>query len=278
MRTTVRLFFVLLTVLVLILPAPAADLAKIDRTLAKEPAYQKTPQYCLLVFGHEARTRIWLVRDGDHLYIDRNGNGDLTEPQERVHFSQSYPAGVPQYHDHREARVAELRDGQLKHTDLRVTQYRVRRDFIPQSPDEEALKAAVANDPEAVVYNLSLSVEVRPKPGDKVQIVGRILQYAGTDANGYLRFADRPQDAPIIHFGGPLQMGLLCKQVLPRGDKPGDLMTMIGTPGMGNGTFTSIAYGGLIADDVHPVAELEFAPKTSNQEPIRARVVLKHRC
>jgi hypothetical protein len=62
----------------------ATDLTKIDRTLAKEPAYKGKPKYCLLVFGPEAKTRAWLVRDGDLIYLDRNGNGDLTEPGEKV--------------------------------------------------------------------------------------------------------------------------------------------------------------------------------------------------
>src|SRR5262249_4307689 len=42
------------------------------------------PRYCLLVFGPEAKTRVWLVLDGDVLYVDRNGNGDLTEAGERM--------------------------------------------------------------------------------------------------------------------------------------------------------------------------------------------------
>ena len=31
--------------------AQAVDLTKIDRTIAKEPAYKNKPRYCLLVFG-----------------------------------------------------------------------------------------------------------------------------------------------------------------------------------------------------------------------------------
>jgi WD40 repeat protein len=66
-------------VLLLAPPAQAQDLAKIERKIAKEPAYQtKTPKYCLLVFGLDAKTRVWLVQDGDTLYVDRNGSGDLT--------------------------------------------------------------------------------------------------------------------------------------------------------------------------------------------------------
>src|SRR5262249_9660162 len=56
----------------------------IDRAIVKEPAYKGKPKYCLLVLGPEAKTRAWLVLDGDLVYIDRNGNGDLTEPDEKV--------------------------------------------------------------------------------------------------------------------------------------------------------------------------------------------------
>jgi len=65
-------------------PVAATDLTKIDRTIVKEPAYKGKPAYCLLVFGPEAKTRAWVVMDGDLIYIDRNGNGDLTEPGKQV--------------------------------------------------------------------------------------------------------------------------------------------------------------------------------------------------
>jgi hypothetical protein len=62
-----------------------ADLTNVDRTIAKEPTYHtSSPRYCMLVFGPEAKTRAWLVLDGDILYLDRNGNGDLTEDGERL--------------------------------------------------------------------------------------------------------------------------------------------------------------------------------------------------
>src|ERR1700730_3033080 len=65
-------------------PLSAADLTQIDRKIAKEPAYKSKPKYSLLAFGPEAQTRIWLVLDGDTLYVDRNGTGDLTEEEEKV--------------------------------------------------------------------------------------------------------------------------------------------------------------------------------------------------
>src|SRR5215831_15666476 len=85
-----------------------ADLTKIDRTIAKEPVYQNKPNYCLLVFGPDAKTRVWLVIDGDILYVDRNGNGDLTDKGERTALMAP------------EGEITEPDRG-TKHTALRVT-------------------------------------------------------------------------------------------------------------------------------------------------------------
>ena len=86
--------------------APAADvpdLAKLDRTLKKEPAYVcKKPLYGLAVFGPKAEKRVWLVLDKskpdatayDVLHIDRNADGDLTGPGERVKAAEGeFPLG-----------------------------------------------------------------------------------------------------------------------------------------------------------------------------------------
>src|SRR5262245_58107461 len=71
-----------------------ADPTKPDRTIAREPAYQsRSPRYCLLVFGSEQPTRVWLVGDGDRLFVDRNGNGDLTDVNECVRARGSAASG-----------------------------------------------------------------------------------------------------------------------------------------------------------------------------------------
>jgi hypothetical protein len=77
--------FLTFGVALLLLVTPAAltaDLAKIDRTIRKEPAYHSKPKYFLLAFGPEAKKRVWVVLDGEDFYVDRNGNGDLTETGE----------------------------------------------------------------------------------------------------------------------------------------------------------------------------------------------------
>ncbi len=79
-----RNFWPAVLVLLLATPAWAADLAKIDRKIGKEPKYEGKPQYALLVFGPEAECRLWLVFDGGTVYLDKNANGDLTEPGEKL--------------------------------------------------------------------------------------------------------------------------------------------------------------------------------------------------
>src|SRR5688572_29696369 len=67
----------------LALPAGAVDLASVERKITKEPTYSGKPVYCLLALGADAKTRVWIVRDGDTVYVDKNGNGDLTEEGEK---------------------------------------------------------------------------------------------------------------------------------------------------------------------------------------------------
>lgn len=67
------------------------DLSKVECPIRKEPAYQsKTPKYCRIVFGPQAKNLVWVVVDGDHLFVDRNGNGDLTDDGEIVERKGGY--------------------------------------------------------------------------------------------------------------------------------------------------------------------------------------------
>src|SRR5262249_53662541 len=57
----------------------AGDLARIDRTITKEPAYKGRPLYCLVALGPGAKDRVWLVLDGETLHVDAKGSGDITQ-------------------------------------------------------------------------------------------------------------------------------------------------------------------------------------------------------
>jgi hypothetical protein len=93
------LFLITLSALPFCSPARAVDYSQVDGTLAKEPTYQSTPRYALLLFGKEAELRVWMVLDGGMVYIDRNADGDLTAKDERF------------------ARMEECRDVEIKDPD-----------------------------------------------------------------------------------------------------------------------------------------------------------------
>ncbi len=180
--------------------------------------------------------------------------------------------------EERQAQVESISDGPFRHVNLRVQQMRLRPDFSPRDESEQQLRAMMRDHPAALTCDVSVEVDLRRLPGAKLELSGRLRQTAGVDAQGWLRFADKPQNAPVIHFGGALHMALLVKHSLVSGEKPGDLMTMLGTPGSGPGTFASIPFSGLISNRTHPAAQIEFRAQDGRSEPIKALTVLTHRC
>src|SRR5438094_548806 len=190
-------------VLICVGAASAADLARVDRTIMKEPAYQAKPKYCLLVFGPEAKHRVWLVLDGDTLYVDKNGNGDLTEEGERIKVPTFQPSTHPAHALQRSIEVGDITVGGLTHTDLAVTQIEYRRkvdtsgNLGSQTPQEwqEYLDSIWRQVPDGIVYMVSLNLD--PKCyGLFAGLKGHhVLHFSWTDQNGHLAFAGRPQDA-----------------------------------------------------------------------------------
>lgn len=248
-------------------PAVAADLSKIDRTIAKEPSYQtKQMAYCLLVFGPEAKARVWLVQDGETLYVDRNGNGDLTEADERVSLKEK----AEQY---RWFEAGDIKDGPLTHTGLSVTQSRVTEEQVANPKEFARVKARSA---EAWTWSVTSTAE---RPADDTRPLPRKISYvANGDGLGFLLFGKTPQDAPVVHLNGPWSLGLQdWKQRLIAGRKS-QLQIGVGTPGIGPGTFSFVRYSGTIPPDAYPAADITFPPKTPAGTPTVKQYTLTDRC
>lgn len=245
----------------------AADLSKIERTIRKEPAYQsKTPRYCLLVFGPEANTRIWLVLDGKTLYVDRNGNGDLTEDGEKVIAKKGLEIVQQDKFE-----VDEIRDGIWTHKNLVLSVHKA--DHLPVKYPH--VKQTIARLPEGRSCSLLVDVEL---PGWKGKgDGGRTQQVAQVDAHGILSFAEKPQDAPIIHFGGPWQ--IQCHRPIPlRVGREDDLFLSLGTPGLGEGTTAHLLYDGTVPENVFPRVEITYPPAKAGEPPLKRLYELKERC
>ena len=242
----------------------AADLDRMERVLVKEPAYQsKAPKYALLVFGPEAKTRVWLVLDGKTLYVDRNGNGDLTEDGEKVSGKKEGQASLEQavY----TFAVGELRDGERRHRNVTL--------IVIGLSSESKTKTAVDNNAPSLSFRIRMEVEI---PGfEGVTKDGCVLQLAGS--SGSLQFADRPQEAPILHFAGPLKV-IVDSQATFRVNREMELYLALGTPGRGTGTFVYTAYEGAVPPDVYPRAEIAFPAQKPGEQPVKAIFELKGRC
>jgi hypothetical protein len=232
--------------------AGAADLTKVDRTIKKEPAYQAKPKYCLLAFGPDAKHRVWLVVDGDTLYVDRNANGDLTEAGERI----KAPAFVPSTHPLLRERSIEAGDisvGGLTHTGLVVSQAEYER---------------------GVVYGMSVNLDPKcyglfPDTNDQ-----RVKHHSGIDGQGQLAFGDSPQNAPVVHFGGPLTLSVRPDEKFRRGTDHGEVSFWLGTAGLGPGTFAT-TYHDLLPKDRRPQVEIRFPSKEPGQLPVTWKYVLR---
>lgn len=190
-------------------PVRGADLAAIDRTIGKEPAYQDKPRYCLLVFGAEAKTRVWIVEEGRTLYVDRNANGDLTDDGPALPAGRSRTGGYEYLLDEIRPVAGPMQTG-----------FRLARWNYGEKEDSYGLSVHVHND--------------TPSTGSaktplQVQDEG-IKMYAGWFGT---LWADSPANASILHFGGSLEPRLLRNKDFFINAGVGRLSVCFMTPGHG---------------------------------------------
>jgi hypothetical protein len=193
--------------------ADLPDLGKLDRKIAKEPAYTcKKPLYGLLVFGPKAEERVWLVLDKSKadaasyavLYLDRNADGDLTVPDKRLTSKSADQGGqqstvftLPQFRDPATGAM---------HSEFRVQ--------------------VTGQDAPTVMVSLKWQAKQRlgggypPDPGE------------------YMKLAPRPASAPVVWFqgDGPFRFQGWCSGKLQIGAAD-DFKVFLGQIGSGASTF-----------------------------------------
>jgi hypothetical protein len=229
------------------------DLNKIDRSIAREPAYRNRPKYCLLVFGAEAKYRVWLVLDGDTLYADLNGNGDLTEKDKRLD---------------------------------------------PEKPDSGS-PGVTLTEPDGTTHTF---LRVAPQK-DGGRMVSLMTERKYLQRSGSVRFADRPREAPILHFNAPVSICIssavshegrgwndppaaggrvrlpLGKDFPVPGDRRQQLVTLsavMGTPGLGEGAFVTYKARDIQGqNDPRVTVEATFPHRDAGGEPIAVKGFLE---
>ena len=219
-------------------------LSDIPRKIVKEPKYTTEPKYVLLVMGAKAEARVWVVEDGETLYVDKNGNGDLTDDGPPVKptnvrklgsLTSDYPRGDFDY----VLEDIKVSDGS-RHTNFKIVCW----DY--------------AADQKGHGIYLTLN--------DKIPM------YAGWAPF----WSESPEKASIIHFGGSLEPKQLRYTDFTIDSTPRRLSITFLTPGRGKGAGASLSIDALPAGVV-PVVEIDW-PVAPGAKPLHTSQPLKERC
>ena len=258
-------------ILVMFAPAlagePAAiDLAQIDRSIVKEPPYVGRPHYALIVVGPRAEHRSWLVMDGDEtLYFDRNGNGDLTDPEDRIRLDAEATGKMHMAEESTLSGMNAFDLGKVMGVSLRFDYWVRKRGFVPADERLRKFKQErEANDWEnGTLWRLAAK---------------------GSHAQNPVLLAARPADAQILHLDGPLTFALKWGelQALQPWPKTTVFDVHIGTSALPPKNYNYRMFAPLtefeIPRKVHPRAKFEFPPKSPGSAPVVSMVELDLRC
>lgn len=244
---TPRLLPGLLLALCLVTHSTAADRSlpsksvwdQVDRTITKEPTYSAKPRYALLVLGENAESRMWMVEDDRVLYLDQNGNGDLTDDGPPLTPSNERSLGDGGWEF--EYVLAELNvPNGAKHKDFRLRRWKY-------GDSSES-------------YGLSLTLN------------GTIPMYAGWQAF----WSSSAKRARLIHFGGQLEPHLLRQRVFTHGPNTTRLSIAFVSPGAGIGADSRLSTEA-IPENVVPEVLIDW-PVPDGAAPIQTSHRLLNRC
>jgi hypothetical protein len=237
------LLFLALSAVAFCPSAKAVDYAKVDRTLSKEPAYKNAPKYALLLFGKEAKLRVWVVLDGETLYLDRRADGDLTAKEARF------------------ARLGDCRDVEICDPDGKTT-YLIKYIGLYQDKDY----------PEGL-----LQVGVVMKGPLAYQ------QYGGGELKGSPRAALIAHFHGRLTIGPRTFAGKVPAELaLVTGPKPTELEVHVGTMDAKHGCWVAVrSHDGeksAFPKGVFPIADAEFPSRAPGGAPVKKRYQLDKFC
>lgn len=247
----------------------------IDRRVGREPIYQGQPAYGLIVFDAEAQQRVWMIHDGEHLWVDKNGNGDLTDEGEKVLAEKPEIALATEERSYG-FNVGEITVAGQTHKGLTVSAIPLRQYRDSELANLPAVAQWLKNNPNGFCYSVTVdAVRPRLKGGG---LDGCVTFSCGpVDLNGLLRFAPSPADAPIIHLGKRLELSFYASRPTLRVGHGSEWMLVVGSPGVGPGTFAAIDHTDTIPKHAYPAAEVTF-PSLKDHSPIVEHFEFKERC
>jgi hypothetical protein len=221
------------------LRAEELEITEIDRRIGPQPKYQSEPRYALLILGAESKSPIWIVQDDDRLYIDKNGNRDLTDD------------GPPTIASEKRFLDKSRWDRKFFAKGWQASASSEIQDF--------ALSQWNYSDPQDQ-YGLSLKLD------------GKVPMYAGWTS----LLSPSAAEAPVIHFGGPLTPRLLRYKEFVLGAKPPRLSIAFATPRESKLTPARLSIEALPVT-IKPTAVIEW-PVQEGAKSLTTTHVLTQRC
>jgi hypothetical protein len=234
----------------------------------KEPKYQKEARYALLVFGVKREQRTWMVLDGTILYVDRNGNGDLTEAGERLEPDNpqdgSNRFGGSGSHTHFDVFKFTVQAGASGTSKFQLHRWIRAENFRPRTSFDKQLHAKWE--------------KLRWENSTLWRKEGR------GQAQTPLLFMPKPADAQVCALDGLLTFVVRMPdhQVLKRGAADHDVgfcIAVKGRPPRGTEwAFQNPLATTEVPEEAHLEVEIEYPAKTANDVPLRRKHLLKQRC
>jgi hypothetical protein len=251
-------------------PVPPAQRAEAwDLTPpTKEPKYQNEPRYALLVFGPKREQRVWMVLDGTTLYVDRNANGDLTEPDKRIEPNNpkdgSNRFAGSGSHTHFDVFEFTVQAGAGGTSKFKLQHWIRAKNFVPQTDFDKKWHAKWRE----LRYEISTLWRTEGRGQGQTPVL----------------FMPKPADAQVCALDGPLTFVVKLPeyQVLKRGEAGGDLAFHIVVMGRPHRGAEQQFYNPLATKEVpegaHLEVEIEYPAKAANGPPLRRKYLLKQRC
>jgi hypothetical protein len=243
-----------------------SSVAVADATkLVKEPKYTGQPGYATFKFGQKTPQVVWLVLDGETLYIDANGNGDLTEAGEKFTAKKGGTASAPLY----SFSIDKLTVGTKTHRGLQVQAMPlISFSGHPLIAGQKDAEAQIKARPEAMSLRLVIEVEAETLKGSGHE--QRVLQYVqNVDDSGINALAESPDKAPQFHFDGPMRFYFQFGAI---GDWMGGEMTdayaALGTAGTLPGTCVFYGFD-VLPTSIQPKLKIEYSAKPTATDEVK---------
>ncbi len=239
----------------------------IDRSILHEPNYESTPKYGLLLIGARGESKVWMVEDGRRLYLDKNGNGDLTDDGPPIEPSEIRKLSGGRWD------FNYLLDRFTTSDGSHVLDFNLRRWNYGAQNDRYGLSLALESEPGKLSTNTLRMKEIQFDEETTFSLSERVPMYAGWFGSFW---ASNPADAPIVHFGGPLTPKLLRAKEFVIGSEQRRFSLAFINPGSSTGTASRLSIDAL-PEHVIPEVTIQW-PTDSEGQVLKTSHDLTSRC